>query len=352
MKKVCLFGIYDPGYSRNRVLTQGFTAHGWEVDHCRIDPKTEKGISKYWKLWKLGREQRKNNYDLVIMAYPSQPITWLGRLIFGPNIVFDAFLSMYDSNVFDRKLYGKYSIWALRDYFFDWISVKISRFTLLDTDNHIDYYAKQFHLPKEKFLRVLVGTDGIFEPREKKTNLDKFVVHFHGTYIPLQGIEYIIKAADLVKNKKNIVFNVIGTGQTYKECRALADELKIQNINFINKVPIEVLADYIAESDICLGIFGTTEKTMRVIPNKVFEGAAAGKALITADTPGIREVFTDNKDMVFCKISDEKSLAEKILMLEKDPALRKRIAEGARKTFLETSTPEKIVGKLIRDLMI
>ena len=39
MKTVCLFGIYDSNYARNRVLISGFKSNGYRVVECRVDPK-------------------------------------------------------------------------------------------------------------------------------------------------------------------------------------------------------------------------------------------------------------------------------------------------------------------------
>jgi glycosyltransferase involved in cell wall biosynthesis len=42
---------------------------------------------------------------------------------------------------------------------------------------------------------------------------------------------------------------------------------------------------------LCLGIFGTTAKAARVVPHKVFQCLAVGRAVLTADTPAIRSAF-------------------------------------------------------------
>ncbi len=41
---------------------------------------------------------------------------------------------------------------------------------------------------------------------------------------------------------------------------------------------------WIAGHDVCLGIFGTGPKALRVVPNKVFQGAAGRRAIVICDT--------------------------------------------------------------------
>lgn len=349
-----MFGIYDPKYSRSRVLHDGFVKHGFSIIECRVDPKFHKGWSKYLWLYRLASKIKKENkIDLVIVGFPGQSIAWLARLIFGEKIVFDAFLSLYDSNVFDRKIHGEWSFAGLKDYFMDWMSVMISHKVLLDTDEHIKYFCETFGVNKDKFLRVLIGADPKnFQVMPSVKDETKFRVEFHGMFIPLQGIEYIVEAASLLKDDPSIVFDVIGHGQTFKQVKELATKLDASNINFVGQIPVEELPKYIAAADICLGIFGNTHKTGRVIPNKVYECAAMGKPIITADTPAIREVFTDQSNMVFSRTADAQDLASKIRLLRKDKILCGKVAANAKIVFDTNCRPEAIVGKLIKDLNI
>ncbi|MEK7583051.1 MAG: glycosyltransferase [Patescibacteria group bacterium] len=147
--------------------------------------------------------------------------------------------------------------------------------------------------------------------------------------IPLQGVPYIRKAAEILRGDHDISFRIIGDGQW---------------------VPYEDLPNLIRAADACLGIFGDTDKTLRVIPNKVYEAIAMAKPVISSDTPAIRELFTDRENILLCRRADPEDLAEKILELRRDEQLRTRIAHGGHQLFLSRCTPKIIAADLLRDL--
>src|SRR4051812_39712587 len=119
--KILFFGIYNPLYARNRVISRGFEENGCDVTYCNIDPGKNKGISKYIKLWKLAKEYKDTDIDYVVVAFPGHSVMWLAKILFPrKKIIFDAFLSLFDSNVYDRKLYGSHSLGGIKDYFLDW----------------------------------------------------------------------------------------------------------------------------------------------------------------------------------------------------------------------------------------
>ena len=179
-----------------------------------------------------------------------------------------------------------------------------------------------------------------------------FIIEFHGNYIPLQGIQYIIMAAKIIQDKgiDEIYFKIIGKGQTYKKVRELANDLELQNIKFIERVAIEKIVEFIKEADVCLGIFGDTDKTTRVIPNKVYEAAAMAKPIITADTPAIHELFTDRENILLCKRANSQDLADKILLLKNDIELSKKIANGAYYVYHNSATPN-ILGTQLKNIL-
>ncbi|HEY4482777.1 MAG TPA: hypothetical protein VI953_01230 [Candidatus Paceibacterota bacterium] len=152
-KKVLFFGIYDPNYSRNAVLMLGFRENGWEVDECRIDPKQVGGLRKYLQLWKEGKKLKGDKFNLIIVAFPGHTVVWLARLLFGKKIIFDMFVSLYNSEVEDRGNGNR--MW---NYLLDWYSVRLANKVLLDTNEQIKYVSNLVHVTPSKFIRVFVGS--------------------------------------------------------------------------------------------------------------------------------------------------------------------------------------------------
>lgn len=336
------FGRYNPKYSRNRVLIKGLKQNGVKVLECSSSHKNFFAfLELFFKYFKfIGK------FDLMIVGFPGQEIMFLARFLTRKPIVFDAFTSHYGGYILDRQHYSSNSFRAKYYRFLDKWSCKLASLVLLDTNSHIDFFVREFGLPREKFRRIFVGTDSdVFYPKKIENKSDKFLVHFHGHYIPLHGVKHIIEAAKILKNE-DILFNLIGRGQTFEEDRKLAEKLGLKNINFIDSVPYDKLPDYMAQADVCLGIFGDSPKTELVIPNKVYEALAMEKPVITADTPAIRELFND-RDLALVERANPEALAKKILELKADKQLCLELAENAYKKFKTFCTPE-VLGKELR----
>ena len=351
--RVCYFGKFDPNYARNRVFIQGLKKNGVEVIECNSDRRGLFSVS--WDLIKKHR-QLKDQYDVMVVGFLGHTPAILASFITKKPIAFNALISLYDSTVFDRKNVSPRSWRALYYWLLDKLSCQLVDLVILDTATHIDYFVRTFRLPTDKFQRVFVGSDEeTFFPFPAPPAGDKFLVNFHGTFIPLHGAEYIVEAAHLLK-KENIHFNLIGRGQTYKEIQQLIVNRQLSNVSLIDYLgyldspPFQKLKKYLAEADICLGIFGNTQKASNVIPNKVFEILAMGKPLLTGDSPASREILTDRVNVLFCKMADSADLAEKILELKNNQGLREKIALNGYNLF-QSQLRSDIIGKQLKEIL-
>jgi len=160
---------------------------------------------------------------------------------------------------------------------------------------------------------------------------NRFNVLYFGSYIPLHGVDVILKAAKILqdKDKGTVVFTFVGTGQLLPEMKELASRLGLKNVCFVERfVKEDELAGFISNADICLGIFGKSDKALRVIPCKVYNCLAIGKPLITSRTLATDGVLTHNENVYFCNPGDPESLAEAVLTLRNSQSLRNKIAQN------------------------
>lgn len=365
--QICYFGTYEESYSRNQLLIKTLKRMGHEVKECHVSlwgNKTDKSktfvgtISKIQFILRLISIYPRlfikylfiGYHDIIFVGYFGHLDIFFLKIftVFSrKKIVFDAFLSLYDSMVCDRKMLKEGSFFAKAVYSLDKYACKFADTVILDTHSHIDYFHNTFGTPMRKMVRIFAGADtDIFYPMENKKENSKFNVLFMGKYIPLHGIEFIVKAAEILKNDTDIIFSFIGKGQLYPKIMAMVEGKHLENVIFIEWVKYEELPEYIAKADICLGIFSDSLKASRVIPNKIFQSLAMGKAIITARTPGIAEGLRDCENVCLCNSADPQDLSRVIIKLKQDGSLRKKIAINARQTFLRLFGNDSIVAVL------
>lgn len=331
--KVCYFGHYDPEYSRNRIIKKALQRAGAEI--IEINDRSQ-GIARYRNL--LGRALR-HEFDLMIVGFPGHTDMPLAKLLCslkGIPLVFDAFLSSYDSVVWDRAQVSPKSLSALKLYCIDAIASRLANVVLLDTNAHIRYFAETFGVSPKKFRRIWVGADEeIVYPRTEVAENSEFTVFFYGSFIPLHGIEYIVEAAKILETRAELAqFIIVGSGQTYAKIRETADRLGVKSVTFLGRVAYEELPVLMSQSQVCLGIFGTSPKAQRVIPNKVFDALAVRRAVITADTPAIWEAdLVHGKNLWLCPAGSGEALADAIVTLKHDRELREFVAENGFRHF-------------------
>lgn len=345
-KTICAFGYFDLDGQRSWVIRKGLQEAGFDVSLCRTDargflPKL-RGLLKQWKTI--------DAIDALYVVFPGHYVMplawWLARKRKIP-VILDVFISLYETEVEDRR---RVSWWHPKAWFLwmaDWLSCTLADVILIDTEEHRDFFVRRYRIPREKFLVIPVGcrTD-LFTSRATGQQAEPFRVRFHGSFIPLHGIETILKAAGELQGE-DIVFELAGKGQTFLAMQKLAEQWNLTNVRFVGMKKLEEIPDFIAGADVCLGIFGTGDKAQRVIPTKAYEIMAMGRPLITARSPATERVFRNRQDALLVRAGDPHDLAEKIRELKTHPDLAASIAQNGRTLFLEKFQPLMIVEPIV-----
>src|SRR5207244_1509399 len=98
-------------------------------------------------------------------------------------------------------------------------------------------------------------------------------------------------------------------------------------IAWLGEVPLASLPAELAAAALVLGVFGASRKAAMVVPNKVWQAAAAGRPLVTRDGPALREVLRPGEHCLACPPADPAALAEAIGRLLDDPGVASVLAQ-------------------------
>jgi len=233
------------------------------------------------------------------------------------RIVNDFFISNYDTYVYDRKKITKYNPRAWWKFTQDWINFRFSKYLLSDTQAHFEYWQTLFGRFKGNHfvLPVLADKTIYFPSLTSNTNPEIVKILFYGSFIPLHGIDIILKAFKILE-QNNTVFEgqIIGNGQMFLKMKNLYQMLGLKNVSMNGTLINEnELAEEIRKSHIILGIFGDSRKAHVVIPNKAYQALASKKVLITMKSDAINEFFSE-KEVITCDNTPD-ALASKLMSL-------------------------------------
>lgn len=338
-------------YPRNDVILRALKKLG-EVETIGLSnrPKSLIISSIYVTLRALPRLIL-GNYDLIFVGFFGYLIIFPVRIFSRKPIIFDAFISTFDTLSGDRNIVGPKSPSGRLAFKLDRDAAERASKVILDTPLHAEYFVETFHLSQEKVYSLPVGcNEDIFYPRPQNNNRSASRILFYSSYMPLHGVEYVVKAANLLQSEA-IEFRLIGDGPRYKEAKRLVKETSTNNIEFIQPVPLIKLPIEIAAADICLGgHFGLSSKAGRVIPGKVYQILAMARPLIAGDTPANRDLLTHGESAHLSTPGDAEELADSIMRLHNDPKYRERLALAGRSLY-EKKCSESIIKRQLQELI-
>ena len=349
--RVLYFGTYERRYPRNAQVISCLRRAGVEVVEHH-EPVWEDQEQK----WSVGPGQvlqlavaearllarRAPAHDVLVVGYPGHLDLWPARRAAGRRpVVFNPLVSLHDTFVGDRGRFhaGSFPARALRRL--DRQALRAADLVVADTEANADFLAELSDVPRDRFAVCLVGAEErLFSPGWKPEG--DFGALFVGKLIPLHGVETILEAARLVPDLR---IRVVGSGQL--------DHLLARrpaNVEWIPWLAYEQLAGELHRASCALGIFGTSDKARRVIPNKAFQALACSAPLVTGDTPAARELLTDDETALLVPPGDPEALAAALRRVAGEPETARRIAAAGYAVYRERAG-EEALGRRWRSLL-
>jgi glycosyltransferase involved in cell wall biosynthesis len=268
----------------------------------------------------------------VYVCYPGIFLAvWMGLPFMRrryPVMYLDAFISLYDTIVFDRCLLRKDGLLAKILYRLEKKAFTAATVVIVDTPENAQYYSGLFDIPEETFYAMPLCIPPLL-PNETKAEikgLGRIRCIFVGTFVPLQGIRTIVEAAKILADDTEIDFVFVGDGQDANYLQDFMEKNPKSNVTWHRgHFPTQFVTSQIRDADICLGIFGEGPKAQRVLPYKIYYYLALGMPVVTANTATTKRVLTECHDleahapMLLVPPGDAQSLANALRQLSNNP---------------------------------
>ena len=349
--RVVYFGTYERRYPRNAQVISCLRRADVEVVE-RQEPVWEEREQKWGAglgvvprlalaqarlLWRPRADGQ-----AIIVGYPGHLDLPAARRAAGKRpVIFNPLVSLVDTLVGDRRRFRRGSLPARLLAEIDRRALRAADLVVADTQANADFLAELAGLPPERIGVCFVGAEeGVFRPGWAPE--EPFTAVFVGKLIPLHGLETILAAARLAPELR---LRIIGSGQLGSLL-----ESRSANVDWVPWVDYEQLPGELRRAGCALGIFGASDKARRVIPNKAFQALACGVPLVTADSPGARELLSDGQNALLVPPGDPAALAEALRRLADDPALARRLGGAGLATFRDRAS-EDILGERWRSLI-
>jgi glycosyltransferase involved in cell wall biosynthesis len=349
--KVLYFGTYERDYPRNAQVISCLRGAGVDVVERHVS--VWDGREHKWSVGPLSAlrvawaEARltlplHGEFDAVVVGYPGHfDMPRARRLARRRPLVFNPLVSLADTLVGDRGRFADGSLAARVLARIDRRALRLADLVVADTDANADFLAELGGLPRERVATAFVGAEErLFRPAWRPP--ERFTCLFVGKLIPLHGLETILAAAELAPE---LPFRIVGSGQL--------DHLlegRPANVEWEPWIDYDRLPDAYWGAGCALGVFGTSAKARRVIPNKAFQALASGTPLVTADTPAARELLTDGESALLVPPGDPAALATALRRLAADREVALRLSAGGRAAY-KAQASEDVLGARWRELI-
>ncbi len=336
--KILYLAGREASYSRTRIVIRALEQQGHQVVTCLPPDKS----FKHYPGLLIKAARLAPSCDVVLVGFYGQLLMPVMRFLTWKPIVFDMYITTYDTMVHDRGAAAPGSLKAKIYAMSDWLAYACAKRSILDSQHIIDHFGQYANSRTDKLRRLFLAVDdSVIHPRHATETHESFRVHFHGEFIPFHGVRHIIRAAKLLESE-GVTFQIVGRGQTFEEDMALMRELDVKNITLLDPVPYDGLATYMANADVCLGIFGDNMRAELVLTNKVNEAIGMAKPLITRRNQPVQELLQHGESVYLVEPANPRAIADAILKLKNDPSLCARLAENGHKIFQENATVERL----------
>lgn len=206
------------------------------------------------------------------------------------------------------------------------------------TDSFVSHIVKKGG-SRERISVVKNGVDlATFEARAVDMGLanqlglnGKFVASYVGTHGMAHGLEVILRAAESLRNEKDIAFLLVGDGATKDRFRELHAQMGLKNVVMLDQQPKSKMPAVWSISSVSLVLLRDQAVFRTVIPSKIFESMAMQCPIILGVRGESQQIVDEAGAGICIEPENSTELAEAILAFARNAKYREKVGLDARR---------------------
>ena len=179
---------------------------------------------------------------------------------------------------------------------------------------------------------------------------NRFVASFVGTLGMAHGLDTVLDAAEILRDRDDVMFWLVGEGARRAELQAEANRRKLDNVRFEGQVPREAIPGVLAASDAALVLLRPDPLFETVLPSKMFEAMAAACPVILGVRGESRALLEESGGGIAIEPGSGTALADAVLALAADPESRQRQGLLGRAFVTERLSHDALAGDYVAAL--
>jgi colanic acid biosynthesis glycosyl transferase WcaI len=166
--------------------------------------------------------------------------------------------------------------------------------------------------------------------REELGWQDKFVAIYAGIFGLAQGLETIVKTAELLRDSLSIRFLLVGEGPKKEEITNLAARLNLDNLQILPEQPRSAMPGLLSAADVAMIPLRRLELFKGALPSKMFDAWACSRPIVISIDGEARELVNHAEGGLYVPPEDPWALAKALLQLHADQELCTRMGSNGR----------------------
>jgi len=213
-------------------------------------------------------------------------------------------------------------------------------------------------VPPERITVITNGADlSQFKPLPKDNAFRKqegltgqFVASYVGTHGMAHGLEIVLKAADILRNRQDITFLLVGDGAERENLVRIKEETGLKNVMMLPQQIKERMPEIIAASDVCMVLLIKQDLFKTVIPSKIFEDMAMERPIILGVEGECKAIIEEAGCGLCIEPENAQALADTVTRLYDDKPLAERLGKNG-KDYVEKFFNRETLAMIYLDLL-